>query len=360
MRRMRLYLLGVIGIVAAGACDQAGDLPTGTSDVSPAYAKPTAPASDLVAVVLPKLGGGPSEALAINDAQEITGYSGSFPSRWTRSGSGWTVQQLSAAPGRGAAINEAGTIAGTANGTVLLWHRDGTSEIVGAGVATGINGAGTIVVGVRSSIGATAWVRDGAAWTAYSLPRYQGSATGFPHETSGINDAGVIVGYSANATNVQHAVKWMPAVGGGWDAAVAIDSYADANNTAATGIEGEDVVGVGFRCAVPTFCGRDARHWSLSGTSQGSLGTGDIWAEGLNASRSIVGVRITQTRGKFATHAFIWSPSAPTLRDLTKPKGFSDAWAYDVNNATASRPARQIVGYVGNSSGASAVVWILN
>lgn len=362
MRRTLYASCAGLTLLVAAGCDSPNTLPT-AADLAPLSAKPTSPPSDISIVVLPQIGGGPSEAYAINDAEEIAGTSGSFAARWIRSSPTWSVQQLGTATGSATDINEAGTAVGSSGGTIFLWRRDGTSEAVGLGSAKALDEAETIVVGRSASGFLTAWVRVGGVWTPHVLPRSPG-VTGGTHEPGGINDDGIIVGYSADAGNVQHAVKWVPSTvnPGEWDPPVPIDAFAGSSNSFATAIEGDDIAGGAFRCNPPTAScpARDPRHWSLSGASTiGSLGTGDAWAEGLNASRFIVGVFFVQDRGKSVNTAFVWSPAAPTIRDLGKPKGQSEAWAYDINNSTASRTAKQIVGYVGNNAGHSAAVWTL-
>ena len=198
------------------------------------------------------------------------------------------------------------------------------------------------------------------------MPRYQDAATGL-NEPSDINDAGVIVGYSSNSSNVQHAVKWIPSTRspGEWDVAIPVDALAGTTNSAALGIEGNDIVGLIWRCSAPdgvsNCTSRDARHWSLtSGSSLGSLSTADAWAEGLNSSQFIVGVTFLRTHRSWTRNAFVWSPGASTLKNLGVPKGYGSGWAKDINNSTSARQSKQIVGYVQTHAGAqAAAVWII-
>lgn len=363
---MKALLVAVTGLAVAGiiGCEGTETVSTDRDEFSPAYAKPVPTAPDLSVVVLPKAGAGSAEARAINDAEEIAGASGGFATRWTRNGTAWIAQQLSNSPGHSADITESGTVVGTSGGDVTLWRRDGSVETVGAGRAVSVNEAETIIAGM-SALGATVWAKNGGVWTAHALARLAGGS-GSINEPSGLNEDGVIVGYSWDADSVQHAVKWVPSAStpGEWDAAVAIDAFAATHNTWASRIEGDDIVGGMWLCQSPDGSGpctsREAWHWSLSGASSlGSLSTSDSWAEGLNASRYIVGVRFFQSRGKSTSRAFVRVPGTTGLRDLTQPKGFSDGWALDVNNTTGTRTTKQIVGYVTGGSGSSAALWIL-
>ncbi len=365
-RTIHRTIVAAAAAFASISCTANDDTPpTGPSASGPALQKPVAPTPSIAIVKLPTLGSR-SVAHAINDAQEIAGTSGSFPARWTRTGSGWAVQKLGAGTGSAEDINEAGTAVGSSNGLIMLWRRDGSSALVGQGWPVALNES-EIVVGVERPSGhATAWVRVGEAWIAHYLPRLAGVTEGV-NEPSGINDDGVIVGYSYDETGTQHAVKWRPstAAPGEWDAAVPLDAHAAATNSAATGIEGSDVVGLVFRCTTPTVFAtcttRDPYHWALNGLSAfQSLGTEDAWPEGLNSSRFIVGVYFTSSRAAWTSHGFVWSPGAPTIQNLGTLKGYSDGWAEDVNNSSATRASKQIVGSVSNKSGqTAAVVWIV-
>lgn len=198
----------VLALVAALGCDASHDaLPTGALGVEPRYTRPAPSSGAVVIVLLPKIAAGSSDAIAINDAEEIVGTNG-VPIRWTKSGSSWIAQGIGTSPGRAVDISEAGTAVGEQNGDITLWRRDGSTDVVGTGWAVALNESET-VIGHDSNGQATAWVRTGATWTAHALPRYQDAAAGI-NEPDDINNAGVIVGYSSNSSNIQHAVKWIP------------------------------------------------------------------------------------------------------------------------------------------------------
>lgn len=352
------------GLILIAGCMSPESEVIAPDDRVPAYARPV-PAGDAIAIVqLPAIG--TSAAYAINDAEEIAGSTASSPARWIKSGNGWTLQRLTMSVGRANDINEAGTVVGSSNGTITLWRRDGTSEEVGTGYPVALNEA-EIVVGVRAGPNAgTAWVKEGSTWVAHSLPRLPGITTGI-NEPSSINNDGVIVGYSFDATGTQHAVKWVPSLTspGEWDAAAPIDAFAGSSNSAAIDIEGSHVGGVVWRCTVPfdpTTCRtRDAYHWTLEGSpGTGSLGVEDGWVEGLNASRFMVGPMFVPSKGSSVARGYVWSPGAPVLRDIGLSKGYRSAWPQDINNSTATRATKQIVGYLQSNGGSqAAVVWIL-
>jgi probable HAF family extracellular repeat protein len=315
---------------------------------------------------LPTLGGN-SGAYGVNDAGVIVGYNAvrgvTYPVKWTQTGGTWQVTKLQAGEGTATAVNASGSAAGSANGFAVYWPAGGGAETIGAGSARAMNDAG-VVAGYRSgapNAGAVVWTRSGGVWTEHTLPRQAGVTTGF-NEVDDINDDGVVVGYAQDANAIQHAVKWVPSVTspGEWDAAVPIDARAGATNSAALGIDGPDVVGIIWRCSPPTTCtSREGYHWSLTGSGIGSLGPADVVPQGLNAARTIVGWFAVTSAGQFAQHAFVWSPSSPMIQDLGLPKGFSQAWANDVNNPTTSRPSRLAVGQSVSQLKNTATLWTI-
>jgi probable HAF family extracellular repeat protein len=301
------------------------------------------------ATVLPTLGGN-SGAQSVNDNGVIVGYSAgggvTFPVKWTQVGGVWQVTKLQTASGSAVDVDAVGGAVGTSNGVATYWPAGGGVETIGPGSARAMNDAGT-VVGYRSGApngGAVAWTRSGGAWVEHTLPRQAGVVTGF-NEVDDISNDGVIVGYAQGADGVQHAVKWIPSTttAGEWDPAVPVDARAGTTNSAALGIDGPDIVGIIYRCT--TQCtSREGFHWSTTGAALGSLGPEDAVPEGLNSARTIAGWFIVNARGQYWRHAFIWSPSAPAIQDLGLLKGDGEAAAHDINNATASRSTRLVVG----------------
>jgi len=358
--RAMLTLLAMLAVAGCGGTEMVS---TDHDELLPSYARPASPPSDLTLVLLPKPTGGSSQAHSINDSEEIAGTSGDMITRWTRAGTSWVPEQLSA--GAGEDINEAGTIVGTTGGNVILWRRDGTTEVVGAGYGIALDNSETTVVGSRPTLGATAWVRNGNAWTPHVLQRFESSATGI-NEVSGINDAGIIVGYSSNSSGIQHAVKWIPSTTtpGEWDPAVPLDAAAGTTNSWAEDITGDEVVGGVWRCGpdgIFPCSSREAHHWTISGAAAaGGLGTADAWGMGVNSARYIVGAVFITARSSSTAHAFVWSPGAAVIRDLGVPKGYNWSWAESINNPVAGRSAKQIAGHVQTKAGVStAALWIL-
>jgi len=369
---MRLMFSEVTALALSvlAACSPTERPAPSAPDVSFAKGGPPSSQPSFAPTVLPTLGGN-SGANGVNDDGVIVGYSSvgsvSYPVKWTQTGGVWQVVKLQTGEGTATAVNASGAAAGSAGGFAIYWPAGGGAETIGAGSARAMNAAG-MVTGYRPgapNAGAVVWTRSGGVWTEHTLPRQAGVTTGF-NEVDDINDDGVVVGYGQGANGIQHAVKWVPSatVPGEWDAAVPIDARAGETNSAALGIDGPDVVGIIWRCPTPTTCtSREGYHWSLTGSGIGSLGPADVLPQGLNASRTIVGWLGVTSRGQFARRAFVWSPGSPTIQELGLAKGYQEAWANDVNNATLSRPSRLAVGQSGSTSGSmqklAAMVWTI-
>jgi hypothetical protein len=362
MTRVQGASIATILLVAAAACgapDASG--PMSSASLEPAYAKPGA-GTTMSVVTLPSLGSGQNNAVAINDAQEVAGMSGSVPARWARVDGAWVVTKLGTSAGIGVDVNEAGTVVTHANGGVItLWRRDGSSTIVGAGIAVGLNESETVVGREAGTNLPTAWVLANGGWSARHLAGRSGVVDGASY-VGGINDAGVIVGYEPG--QLQKALVWRPVAGspGVWEQAAMLDVPPISVNAAAIAIEGDLVAGLNQSCTDPadrTTCSLRLPYvWHLTGADPGALGTVNGFAEGLNATGTVVGSFFPGRTG--ARRAFVWS-STSSVRELPLPKGAGQAYATDVNNATASRSYRQAVGEA-TSSGAfskSAVVWTI-
>jgi hypothetical protein len=342
------------------ACAPGNENSPTAPDIVPLYSKPSSTPS-ITVLALPSLGPGQSAANAINDAQEIAGYSGSYPARWSTANGVWTVTKLGLATGSATDINEAGTVVGYAGGNITLWRRDGSSEIVAAGYATALNESEKVVGHEGSTNRSAVWTSANGVWTIHYLAQIAGG-NGVGDPTS-INNDGVIVGLSYDASNTQHAVKWVPSLTlpGEWDAAVPLDAHAGQTNSAAQAIEGQDVIGLIWRCTGPTTCtSREPYQWTLSGASAiGSLSTLDAWPQGMNASRFIVGAIFKFSRSAYE-RAFVWSPAAPQLTDLGVPSGYNESSATDINNGTATRSSKQVVGIgYGSNRRQIALLWTI-
>jgi uncharacterized membrane protein len=88
---------------------------------------------------------------------------------------------------------------------------DATTVTALDGIASGINPAGTLAVGIRGGLAVgqpVYWYRAATgAWnpTGVTLPTLGGSCAG---EARGVNDAGVIVGKSCDSFNKSQATVW--------------------------------------------------------------------------------------------------------------------------------------------------------
>jgi hypothetical protein len=355
---MKQYAQLAVSLLIVSACSS-GDhsIPTAPNDGA-SFARQTGPSISVTS--LPSLGGF-STARAINDDQVIVGTSNGLPVKWTLNASGqWIVESLQAAGGEAEDITESGLIVGSSGGSVILWSPGppGTpgmvSETVGTGVAAAMNESKVVVGRDNSVTGASvahAWVWSGTDWVAHVLVGMAEAPDGYAEPTD-INDDRVIVGFAADASGSTHAVKWLPTTGG-WEAAVPLDNDAATNFGGAGAIVGPDIVGNIIRCVVSS-CTHDPRYWSLTGQGNASLGSANAWAEGLNAQRSAVGTFLYR-----GTHAFVWTLTDKTIRDLGAPKGYQSANAYDINNPNTIH-ASQAVGEAQTRNGKrTAVLWTI-
>lgn len=352
---MKQYAYLAVALIAAAACTS-GDAGSPTAPV-PGLASARVTAASISVTALPSLGGS-STARAINDDQVVVGSSNGLPVRWTLVSGSWRVEALQSTSGTAQDITESGLIVGSSGGSVTLWAAGSAPEIVATGSAAAINES-QVIVGEDPSAAdgnpARAWTRSLSGWVAHILPRQAGVTDGYYGPTD-INDDGVIVGNGGRAGGGgTHAIKWVrnPATGE-WDPAVPLDNTAATYLGGAGAIVGQDIVGTVLRCTVPP-CARDPYHWSLAGPGIGSLGSADAWAEGLNAQRSIVGTFFYR-----GTHAFVWTPINPTIRDLGAPRGYQSANAYDINSPKEARSTAQAVGEAHSNRGARiAVLWTI-
>jgi hypothetical protein len=367
LRRHPGWIASVV-VLSAAACSPEIVPPTmGITGLAPSFAKPLPPPTGITVTVLPSAGAGRGIARAINDAEEIAGTSGGVPARWARVNGAWTVTRLGTTQGDAVDVTESGTVLSNAGGIVTLWRRDGSTVTVGAGAAYAMNESETVVVGSDGANDAVAWQLSGGVWTVHHLVGLDGVAGGGALSAYavpfGISESDVMVGLAFGATGPQHAVKWTRSGTGGWNAAVPIDATAGATNSAAHAIDGDVVVGLIWRCANPDgnspCTSREGWEWNLGGSpAAGSLdAAADAWPEGLNATRSMVGSMFTTGKRSSAwiRRPFVWSPSAPTLRDMGVPKGSSEGYATDINNATGSRTYRQAVGQATSTGSAASV-----
>jgi hypothetical protein len=142
------------------------------------------------------------------------------PVVWQRVGSSWSNPVVYAYPPgaqRAAArtVNGLGQIAGNvdASGVGAVWDDPATPTRLD-GLPDAINSSGTLIVGSRVSGNASVpvyWSRNAATgrWntTGVPLPMTAGASC-VAGDARGLNDAGVIVGYSCNAAGKNQATVW--------------------------------------------------------------------------------------------------------------------------------------------------------
>jgi hypothetical protein len=341
--------LGVALIIAAACSGGDGGGPTALES---GLASARVTATSISVTALPSLGGS-STARAINDNQVIVGSSNGLPVTWTLVSGTWQVQQLQSTGGAAEDITESGLIVGSSGGSIVLWSGT-TSEVVATGFPTAMNESQVIVGEIPSPADgnpARAWTKSGSVWTPHILPRQVGVTDGYYGPTD-INDNGVIIGNGGSAAGGgTHPIKWVRNATGEWDPAVPLDNAAAAYLGGAQAIVGPDIVGHLWRCT-GSLCVHDPYHWLVTGPGVGTLGSQNAWAEGLNAQRSIVGTFLYR-----GTHAFVWTPANPTIRDLGAPKGYQSAQAHDINNPTLTRAMQAVGEAIPNRGAHIAVLW---
>jgi probable HAF family extracellular repeat protein len=312
------------------------------------------------------LGGTTSRANKINSSGDIVGASrpavgGERATYWKRvSAHAWTIHQLGAAPdefqsGTGD-ISDAGVVAGWAYRTIdgatqhhaVRWGSvDGLAEILngpgdGAG---GINLSGQIVGSINVS-----GLRHGFRWENGVTTDLGTVGTG-SSEAWSINSTGVIVGAARNTPQgmpgVYRAIVWrmgiiteLPMLPGG-------TTYATANEVNDAGV----IVGTSANSAGEWR----AVRWvpapaEPSGYRVEDLGFPSSIARDINNSGEIVGHYHLRSGSE---RAFYWSPSGKKL-DLPALSGKASTYAFGINDAG------EIVGFGSVSTGSReehAIVW---
>ena len=204
------------------------------------------------ATVLPKLtsGDGYVVAYGVQNSSTVVGLEGSSYSSsaaqaviWTKTGSTWAVAALPNLPGgavnsgygpsQANAINSAGVAAGWSNVFIsgqqyqdaVTWTNGGgwvandlinrslPQNAVGAAAALAVNSFGLAV--------GSSWLATGPNLNTYAALFSGGNAillgnfgdvTGATDAATGIDDSGVVVGYSMTSTSVSRAFIWTPTV----------------------------------------------------------------------------------------------------------------------------------------------------
>ena len=321
------HLTHLVGpLLIATACtgvDQS--MPTAPTARAQLNASGTASATSQTGVSIVDLGtlpgAWPSFAKAINGGRVIVGYSytGADYSgvthavRWQEStpGSGsWAIQDLSPLI-TGSVMSEA--IAINANGDIAGWMKTAAGEDVSfllplggtlavIGPPTGKNGTFPYGVNASGAVVGAAWLSPDNMGATVRAFYYANGATillptlSGPSQANAINDDGTVVGYSVDAANVGHGVKWTYD-GVNWQiAALPGNASSSASAISSTG----RIAGSGCPPATPTSCvsaGR-AYFWASAATTPtvlGTLGGKSSTAYGVNDAGDVIGESYTKT-----------------------------------------------------------------
>jgi probable HAF family extracellular repeat protein len=270
--------------------------------------------SSFALIDLGTLGGGSSQAFAINDAGQVVGVSmtaggAQHPFSWTATGGMIDLGTLSRRHGEAHAVNEAGQVVG------FIYTDLGGSSIPSTPRAS------------ESDVRAFSWTAAGGMIDLGTLGGTFSSARA-------VNDAGQVVGFSQTAGGADHAFSWTGAggmidlgtLGGGFSTATAVNQAGQV---------------IGFS---QTAGGAErAFSWTATGgmIDLGTLG-GDLSApSAINDSGQVVG--FSRTAGG-ADHAFSWT-AADGMIDLGTLGGSS-------SGATAINDSGQVVGFSRTADGA--------
>jgi probable HAF family extracellular repeat protein len=293
-----------------------------------------------------------SEALAINDEGEITGYgyavftSGNFQGFSWSNGAITAIGSATSAAQIGAyGINDAGQIVGENSVQHAFITTPGGQQDLGTlgGVysgANGINSSGQVVgfAGYSSSTWqlqhAFLWTSSGGMKDLGSLPGYSISAA------TAISASGTVVGYSYSTQDLtDHAFVWSNGT------MQALPSLSGQSGCAATAINSAGVaVGYSELAEGDNQYNDEAVLWTGNGTVQdlGHLpGTLSSIAYDINDLGEVVGS--SNDAGGIPFHAFLWS-SGDGMQDLASVLDSSgNGWT--LIEAAAINNEGQIVGY---------------
>ena len=300
-------------------------------------------------------GGWPSFAMAINGGRVIVGYSYTGANysgvqhavRWQESTPGngsWSIQDLSTMI-TGSTMSAATAI--NANGDVAGWMRNsagadfaflltpgGTLTLIAppagknTAYAAGVN-AGGAVVGYTSlspdNTGTTVRAFYYEGGTAIVLPTLSGTS-----QANSISDDGRVVGYSYDAANVQHAVKWTRDASGNWTIArlpSSANTTTEANSATAISSTGK-IAGVGCPNLSSTGCSPGSRGYFWASdvstpTVLGTLGGNVSVAYGVNDAGDLAGWSYTNVGVQRAFFSASGSGVLIDLGSLSNGNGFS-------------------------------------
>jgi probable HAF family extracellular repeat protein len=322
--------------------------------------------------LVPDAGG----AIAINDAGTVVGSSWVndrfYAVRWKRRGHIWTIEQL---PGPTNDTQHASAYDIADDGTIIgnrfytppddgdqeshatVWPISGGWVDLGLGSALSVSANGT-VVGSRFDFNnsgpfnnqAVVWSRiSGRKWDqGRLLPRLP---NGHGTVAQAINQGGnVVVGFAADAQDVQHAVRWR-SFGGEWQSPTVLDGREGSVMATSVNASG-DVAGMGWPCDIFAGCSVQMMFWPSTGgrVDLGTLGVSESvqYNAGLSNSGEVVGIVTTP---EFRQYAFVWRPKAGTVADLGNLLGDEGSEARDINNH------RQVVGSSYGPRGYRPVLW---
>ena len=308
----------VIASLALAACV---DAPTSPATSDARRAAPAHASGALVSAALLDLGtlpgGTTSEALGVNDAGLVVGYS-RVPSTYT---TGYAERAFRWTPGGG--MEELGTLSSEVGWD---WAR-----------AAAVNDAGQIV----GWSNAPSRYQHATLWTATGGPYDLGGLTSRGSLATAINASGQVAGFGESVAGPLHAFLWTPSTPNGTTGTI-VDlgtlggaaSWADALNDAGT------VVGRSQTSSGATH----AFVWTATSgmIDLGTLGGTDSRATGINTQGQIVGEAMTADG---VTHAFLWTPAAPgattgTMADL----GVLAGWPLGDSRARGVNDRTQVVG----------------
>jgi uncharacterized membrane protein len=332
---------------------------------APAQAKASGATPTSTFSTLPSMGG-PTEALAVNEAGTII-VGSSWDRRdvwhavkWTLKNGAWALTDLPRAPSAVSAIargvNNAGDVAGNdfpgpianavlwpaAGGfTMLDCTNDARPETVNA-----ISTRAQVVVGV---VGSPGDVRTAAVWRLGAPCREMlpGLVQGKSSEAAAVNGDGTVIGGSAIAAAANDSsvpVRWQKVIGG-W-----LIEQLDVRRGRAAGANATgDLAGsVDVPCASVGGCQRAVIWYAVGGSRElPTLGGKDSWARDVNSTREVVGGSTSPTAGNTG---FFWSESTGMIQ-----LPFKGRWAM-ANALSDVRPdgSRLVVGM---DSQGQAVAW---
>jgi uncharacterized membrane protein len=313
--------------------------------------------------MLPSLpGGGPSEALGVDDAGTVIvgmswdRYDALRAVKWSLQNGSWVITSLpygiNATSAIARSVNNQGDAAGNdfpgSTSQPVLWPAAGGFSVLGCGdgvgpaTVYGISAAAQHVVGQQGGA-ATLWQPGNCGMPLPAM--FDGASAG----ARAVNGDGTIVGGAADPD--LSIASWVPvrwtSINGQWQI-----EQLDGRPGSVRGANGAgDLAGsVSFPCALVAGCHRAVIWYAAGGSFElGTLGGEHSWARDINSSGEVVG---GSTAPRIGNTGFFWSPSRGMLQ-----LPFKGSWAA-ANGISDVRPdGTRLV--VGMSSQGAAMVWIV-